>query len=871
MSNDIRIINDSEMTYSNGWEYRRVLPRHLIYFNHTSSVTHTQGAWAEYRLSGCERLRLFMGMEPSDGVIRVYLDGSAVADVDLTKITDNIAYDSGKLEWGEHLLKIEVLSQDKKVDIDYIECTGKAPEAYYIDNRNNAFVHFTFDFKNEPSASSRSGSVTYTDEPGEFMEVYFAGPFIRMYAPKGPKGGIAKVSLNGKDCGEIDFYSDKEEPASLVFEAGQLCSDGEKEHFSRLAVTATGSKRPEALGAEISADYFEIGEPSCVRTVMNRRSDEETDAMARYETTFTPPEEWKPVVPRGKVPVTGVKIGDGVFKDAMYKNIRYLKDSYKLPLWVDGKDGDRIWVDMLVASNEGRMLGGIGHTLRFIEDEELRKIAKEIIAAAERRQFTNYNGYLMPYESKNYRLWVHQAWPLVSRGEEKNYDRAMFTKGMLACGLAGFDEVYEMLRKFYDWFNSAEEYLPYMLMDSMAIQGSIAGPMVYHSPAGVPEDIVTTMKYYDLEWWMDFLKQRIPECIYRFTLNRPHNYLLTSICAFFEEYKATGEQKYLDACKGAWDIYHNYFQNIGGGISICEHFEVAPNSQLITNVPNSIYETCGNVFWIDLNHRLLQLEPDNELYASHVEQSIYNIVLACQGEDGKIRYFNHMNGIKHAPGRYNTCCEIQGTAAIGMLPQYIYMLDEEGAYVNLFASSGIDVNVGGNAFEIKMDTNFPYSDAVYITVNAAQKGRMKLRVRMPGWMPEQTEIYIDGKKAQTGEPGSYAVFDREWEGSSVISFKLPMAMKATKYKGANTVEGKDRYALEYGPLLMAVRGPLTSEGIGDNDPTILLPMSIDELLKNLVRRGEKLEFIIKGMDKYDVIPYFDVEQEEFSCFTVFEK
>ena len=147
MSNDIRIINDSEMTYSNGWEYRRVLPRHLIYFNHTSSVTHTQGAWAEYRLSGCERLRLFMGMEPSDGVIRVYLDGSAVADVDLTKITDNIAYDSGKLEWGEHLLKIEVLSQDKKVDIDYIECTGKAPEAYYIDNRNNAFVHFTFDFK----------------------------------------------------------------------------------------------------------------------------------------------------------------------------------------------------------------------------------------------------------------------------------------------------------------------------------------------------------------------------------------------------------------------------------------------------------------------------------------------------------------------------------------------------------------------------------------------------------------------------------------------------------------------------------------------------------------------------------------------------
>lgn len=871
MSDNIRIINDSEMTHSDGWEYRRVLPRHLIYFDHTSSVTHTQGAWAEYRLSGCERIRLFMGMEPSDSVIRVYLDGAAVADVDLTKITDKVAYDSGTLAWGEHLLKIEVLSQDKKVDIDYIECTGRAPEAYYIDNRNNAFVHFTYEFKNIPSDTAKSGSITYTSEPDEFMEVYFAGPFIRMYAPKGPNGGIAKVSVNDKDYGEIDFYSEKEEPAALVFEADKLCGQDEIEHFSRLTVTVTGRKNAKASDTVVSADYFEIGEPSCVRTVMNRRSDEETDAMARYETTFTPPEEWHPVTPRGQVPVNGVKIGEGVFKDAMYKNIRYLKDSYKLPLWVDGKDGDRIWVDMLVASNEGRMLGGIGHTLRFIEDEELRKIAKEIIDAVERRQFTNNNGYLMPYESKNYRLWVHQAWPLVSRGEEKNYDRAMFTKGMLACGLAGFNEVYDMLRKFYDWFNSAEEYLPYMLMDSMAIQGSVAGPMVYNSPAGAPDDIITTMKYYDLEWWMDFLKQRIPECIYRFTLNRPHNYLITSIVAFFEEYKATGEQKYLDACKGGWDIYHNYFQNIGGGISICEHFEVAPNSQLIANLPTNIYETCANVFWIDLNHRLLQLEPDNELYAFHVEQSLYNIVLACQGEDGRIRYFNHMNGVKYAPGRFNTCCEIQATAAIGMIPQFIYMPDAEGVYVNLFSAAAMDIAVDGKTFTVSMDTRFPYEDTVYLTVKAPEKGRMKLRVRMPRWMTQPTEIYIDGEKAATGEPGGYAVFDREWEGCTVISFKLPMAMKATQYKGANNVEGKKRYALEYGPLLMAVRGPLTSEGIGDNEPTLVLPISVDELLERLVRKGEKLEFAVKGLDEYDVIPYFDLEQDEFSCFPVFEK
>ena len=206
-----------------------------------------------------------------------------------------------------------------------------------------------------------------------------------------------------------------------------------------------------------------------------------------------------------------------------------------------------------------------------------------------------------------------------------------------------------------------------------------------------------------------------------------------------------------------------------------------------------------------------------------------------------------------------------------MIPQFIYMPDEEGVYVNLFAASSMDISVDGKTFEINMDTRFPYEDTVYMTVKAPEKGRMKLRVRMPRWMTQATDIYFDGEKVQTGEPGGYAVFDREWEGGTVISFKLPMAMKATQYKGANTVEGKKRYALEYGPLLMAVRGPLTSEGIGDNEPTLVLPLSIDELLGRLVRKGEKLEFAVKGLDEYDVIPYFDLEQEEFSCFPVFEK
>lgn len=55
----------------------------------------------------------------------------------------------------------------------------------------------------------------------------------------------------------------------------------------------------------------------------------------------------------------------------------------------------------------------------------------------------------------------------------------------------------------------------------MAIQGSIAGPLVYHSPVGVPDDIQTNQKYYDLDWWLDYLAAGYPEAVYRFPLNLP--------------------------------------------------------------------------------------------------------------------------------------------------------------------------------------------------------------------------------------------------------------------------------------------------------------------------------------------------------------
>lgn len=855
----LQIINDTELTYSEGWTPYRLTPRWLGYFNNTNTASASAGAWAEYIFSNCKSILLYCAVGKEHGKGLVFVDDRPPIEIDTyreNEIGVRKLFDSGALSEGTHQIHIEVVeSEGKTLEIDHLEAAGTPNPVRTVNNGNSAFFHSTTGFRWEENASSYSGRLLTASAPEEEISFYFSGSYVRLYGEKAPKNGKLEVLMDGEKLGIIDCRETSKQVSALLFEACELTEN----QFHELRLITSDRHR-------VAIDYAEIPYGESLMTNMNRRTDQELARMERHETTATDPKDWKPVTLLGRVPEHDVDLHGGVFRQAFQRNIQYLKDSLKKPCWVDSKDQDRIWVDMLAASNEGRMLGGIGNTLRFAEDEELRRAAEEIISTIERRQFMNGNGYMMPYDSDHYKLW-QVGWPEIMMDEEKNYDRAMLTKGMLAAGQGGLTQVYPILRKFYDWYNNAKEYLPYMLLGSMGVQGSIAGPLVYHSPAGVPEDIMTNMKYYDMDWWLEYLAQELPEAVWRFTLNRPHNYLLTSICAYFEEYTATGEQKYLDACLGAWNIYHRFFHLPGGGISICEHFECPPKSHFLTNLPNNIYETCGGVFWIDLNHRFLQLWPERELYASQIEQSLYNIVLASQGEDGCIRYFNHMNGRKDIPGRYNTCCEIQATALFGKLPQYIYMLADDGIYVNLFAGSDIRFDVDGRPYGINMNTKFPYGETVSLHLSAPMGGSMKIRLRIPSWVADRVEIRVNGMAAAVGNAGEYVTLEQDWQDGDRIDFSLPMTFKAERYIGRDRVEGCERYAFSYGPLLMAVRGPLTDSCMqAKEEPTIRLSLSAEELLAGLTETDKPLEFSIANEEAYLLVPYFSINDESFTCF-----
>ncbi|MDR1496788.1 MAG: glycoside hydrolase family 127 protein, partial [Puniceicoccales bacterium] len=356
-----------------------------------------------------------------------------------------------------------------------------------------------------------------------------------------------------------------------------------------------------------------------------------------------------------------------------------------------------------------------------------------------------------------------------------------------------------------------------------------------------------------------------------------HSYLIPTLESYADLYRATGEQQYLDAVFGGWDIYKEYYQHVGGAISVCEGEPFPPKSNLFYGAG----ELCGNVFWIFLNQRLHLLYPEEEKYVNEIEKSIYNIVLAGQAHDGAIRYHTNLVHKKEDGNTINTCCELQGTRIFSALPEFVYTKAEDGVFVDLFYPSQITWEQNGKSLKMEMITQFPNHTDVKLKLSLGKKAASNIRIRIPSWATKSVDISVNGKKVATGAPGSYVSLQREWSNRDMISFTLPIGFKITKYEGTNKPycdKDKHAHALEYGPILMAVTGESVSKG------QVTLPFPASQLVGKLQPEDDHehkhehghhhaIHFKIAGVNDATLrfVPYYEIEKEDMTCFAFFKE
>jgi hypothetical protein len=124
-------------------------------------------------------------------------------------------------------------------------------------------------------------------------------------------------------------------------------------------------------------------------------------------------------------------------------------------------------------------------------------------------------------------------------------------------------------------------------------------------------------------------------------------------------------------------------------------------------------------------------------------------------------------------------------------------------------------------------------------------------------------IQVNGATVVTGNPGSYAALDRTWKDGDTISLALPMDFRLTAYTGQERTVGQERFALEYGPILLALAGEVDEQG------GARIPITEADLVRFLrPKPGQPLHFTISGDARHEYLPYWEVADQPFTCYPV---
>ncbi len=238
-------------------------------------------------------------------------------------------------------------------------------------------------------------------------------------------------------------------------------------------------------------------------------------------------------------------------------------------------------------------------------------------------------------------------------------------------------------------------------------------------------------------------------------------------------------------------------------------------------LPNSAYaETCaaiGNAFW---NHRLFLLHGESK-YIDVMERVMYNGLISGVSLDGRLFFYQNplesIGGYGRSPWFEVACCPPNMTRFLPSVPGYVYAINDDTLFVNLFVDSTSKIPIGGKKdIEVIQQTKYPWEGLVKIGINPVRTADFTLAVRIPGWAGNEpapgglykfidasdqpVKIWLNNKPVTPPVERGYALFKRTWRKGDIVTVSLPLAVRRVV---ANDLVEADRgmVALERGPIV----------------------------------------------------------------------
>ncbi len=348
----------------------------------------------------------------------------------------------------------------------------------------------------------------------------------------------------------------------------------------------------------------------------------------------------------------------------------------------------------------------------------------------------------------------------------------------------------------------------------------------------------------------------------------------------------TGDEGYIKAMDRLWDSVAAHKMYITGGIGVADCGEGFSKDYELPNA-KSYAETCASVGMALWSHRLNLLHGDAS-YFDVFERVLYNGLMSGVSLDGeKFFYVNLLESDKGTHERTAwfgcSCCPSNIVRFVGSVGGYIYAVDDDGVYVNLYVGSTGKVAIGNNTVKLTQETRYPWDGKIKLIVEPGEAKQFAVNLRIPGWsrgaaVPNDLYRFADGidtsrSAAQLKVNGKtmseldihkgYVRLHRKWKKGDVVELDIPMPIRRVAAH-AKVEADVGRVALQRGPIVYCLEeadngdnlryiclpdeGQLTSEYRGD-----LLGGVVVVKGKAMVRSGDDGRFISKDIS---AVPYY---------------
>lgn len=274
-----------------------------------------------------------------------------------------------------------------------------------------------------------------------------------------------------------------------------------------------------------------------------------------------------------------------------------------------------------------------------------------------------------------------------------------------------------------------------------------------------------------------------------------------------EYYIETGDEKHkLTLTRFADRVLATDFTVIGSSGCWLEQFDHSTNRQANTT-NGSQQETCVTVTLMKFMARLAALTGESR-YADAVEISYYNAYLGAinfekaictRMAEGVIE--DYCNGIQYikepmpfssyspltagtrdsgiggfnimSDAHYYGCCACIGAAGMGIVPYLALMKTADGLVLNMYIGGRAETDIA----VLCIDTDYPRSGSVKITVHPKAESRFELALRKPGWC-ENAAASVNGE--QVCAEGGYIRISRDWRDGDTVELAFDMPVRVVR-------------------------------------------------------------------------------------------